>query len=354
MVRIERCIPVRILILLLLLLLLISCFCGLRLGYLPVEINDIWEVFCMHIWGDFSEAPLKGSVADAIWDLRLPRILLSLCVGMGLSLSGVIMQAMFHNPMADPYIMGISSGASLGAACTVFLGIGAAFGPMALGVGAFVGALVLSVLLIIVAGYLDTGHTDESTLLIFGVALAAVCGGITSVLIFAGANSSGMDVTLYWLMGSVAFAKFWPTVILLGIVVLFIFFFSTQTRILNLMLEGEDTAIPLGRRLLPFVRLYLICNALLMGSIVMNAGLIGFVGLLVPHFCRIVVGADHGKLIPVSVLIGGIVAVWADILGRTLLPNVDIPLGVTLALVGAPAFVIMLIRRSYRFGEDVV
>lgn len=352
--RIERRIPLAMLILLLLVLLLLSCFCGLKLGYLSVEFNDIWEVFRIHIWGDASALPVKEGAVEAIWDLRLPRILLALCVGMGLSLSGIVMQAIFHNPMADPYIMGISSGASLGAACTVFLGIGATFGVMALGIGAFVGALILSLLLIVIAGHLGAGYLDVSTLLIFGVALAAVCGGLTSVLIFSGANSSGMDVTLYWLMGSVSFAKFLPTVILLGVVLFFIFFFSTQTRILNLMLEGEETAIPLGINLRPFIRLYLLCNALLTGSIVMNAGLIGFVGLLIPHFCRMVVGADHGKLIPVSILVGGIVAVWADILGRTLLPNTDIPLGVTLALVGAPAFVIMLIRRSYRFGEDAV
>ena len=172
------------------------------------------------------------------------------------------------------------------------------------------------------------------------------------MMVYIGANATGMDVTLYWLMGSVSFAKLLPTLSVLSIVLLFIAFFSTQTRILNLMLEGEETAVPLGRQLLPFRRLYLVMNALLMGSLVTQAGLIGFVGLLVPHGCRMVMGADHRKLLPVSVLSGGLMTVWADILGRILIHGVDIPLGVSLSLIGAPVFLGMLIRRSYHFGGE--
>ena len=348
MSRTIRSIPLPILISFLGILLLVSCFYGLRLGYLPLTNGDVLDVLGMHFF--FTEHALRPGIADAVWDLRLPRIILSLCVGMGLSLSGLLMQAMFRNPMADPYIMGISSGASLGAACAVFLGVGVTFGAASIGIGAFVGAMGLSILLVFATGRMGQG--DTSALLIFGAALAAVCGGITSVLIFSGANSSGMDVTLYWLMGNVAFAQLGPSMVLLAIVIVFVFFFATQTRILNLMLEGEETAVPLGRRLLPFMRLYLFLNAILVGSIVMNAGLIGFVGLLVPHFCRMVMGADHRKLLPVSVLVGGMISVWADSIGRILIPGVDIPLGVSLALLGAPAFVVMLVRQSYRFGED--
>ena len=226
----------------------------------------------------------------------------------------------------------------------------AAFGVSAIGCGAFLGALALSLILAIAAGRVAPG--DSSYLLIFGAALAAVCGGITSVLVYIWANATGMDVTLYWLMGSVSFAKLLPTLSVLAIVLAFIIFFSTQTRILNLMLEGEETAVPLGRQLLPFRRLYLVMNALLMGSLVTQAGLVGFVGLLVPHGCRMVMGADHRKLLPVSVLSGGLMTVWADILGRILIHGVDIPLGVSLSLIGAPVFLGMLIRRSYHFGGE--
>ena len=350
MSRTIRRMPLAILTILLIVLLLFSCLLGLKLGYLSVSLPGIVSILASHLLGSALPSDIAMGIADAVWDLRLPRILLALAVGMGLSLSGMVMQAMFRNPMSDPYIMGVSSGASLGAASAVFFGAGAAFGVSAIGCGAFLGALALSIVLAIAAGRVAPG--DSSYLLIFGAALAAVCGGITSVMVYIGANATGMDVTLYWLMGSVSFAKLLPTLSVLFIVLLFIGFFSTQTRILNLMLEGEETAVPLGRQLLPFRRLYLILNALLMGSLVTQAGLIGFVGLLVPHACRMVMGADHRKLLPVSVLVGGLVTVWADIIGRILVSGVDIPLGVSLSLIGAPAFLAMLVRRSYHFGGE--
>lgn len=350
MSRTIRRMPLAILTIILTVLLLFSCLLGLKLGYLSVSLSGIVSILASHLLGSALPSDIAMGIADAVWDLRLPRILLALAVGMGLSLSGMVMQAMFRNPMSDPYIMGVSSGASLGAASAVFFGAGAAFGVSAIGCGAFLGALALSLILAIAAGRVAPG--DSSYLLIFGAALAAVCGGITSVLVYIGANATGMDVTLYWLMGSVSFAKLLPTLSVLAIVLAFIVFFSTQTRILNLMLEGEETAVPLGRQLLPFRRLYLVMNALLMGSLVTQAGLIGFVGLLVPHGCRMVMGANHRKLLPVSVLSGGLMTVWADILGRILLCGVDIPLGVSLSLIGAPVFLGMLIRCSYHFGGE--
>lgn len=350
MSRTIRRMPLAILTIILTVLLLFSCLLGLKLGYLSVSLSGIVSILASHLSGSALPSDIAMGIADAVWDLRLPRILLALAVGMGLSLSGMVMQAMFRNPMSDPYIMGVSSGASLGAASAVFFGAGAAFGVSAIGCGAFLGALVLSLILAIAAGRVAPG--DSSYLLIFGAALAAVCGGITSVLVYIGSNATGMDVTLYWLMGSVSFAKLLPTLSVLSIVLVFIVFFSTQTRILNLMLEGEETAVPLGRQLLPFRRLYLVMNALLMGSLVTQAGLIGFVGLLVPHGCRMVMGADHRKLLPVSVLSGGLMTVWADILGRILIHGVDIPLGISLSLIGAPVFLGMFIRRSYHFGGE--
>lgn len=350
MSRTIRRMPLAIITTILTVLLLFSCLLGLKLGYLSVSLSGIVSILASHLSGSALPSDIAMGAADAVWDLRLPRILLALAVGMGLSLSGMVMQAMFRNPMSDPYIMGVSSGASLGAASAVFFGAGAAFGVSAIGCGAFLGALALSLVLAIAAGRVAPG--DSSYLLIFGAALAAVCGGITSVLVYIGANATGMDVTLYWLMGSVSFAKLLPTLSVLFIVLAFILFFSTQTRILNLMLEGEETAVPLGRQLLPFRRLYLVLNALLMGSLVTQAGLIGFVGLLVPHACRMVMGADHRKLLSVSVLMGGLVTVWADIIGRILVSGVDIPLGVSLSLIGAPAFLAMLVRRSYHFGGE--
>ena len=315
-----------------------SCLAGLMLGYIPLSFPEVLGAL----------AGCDGAAADIVRDLRLPRIILSAAAGMGLALSGVVMQAMFRNPMASPYIMGISSGASLGAVAAVFLGIGSAWGAGGVGLGAFAGALLMSVILAGVIGK----KSGMSYILIAGVALGAVCSGITGVIIYSGAASSGIDVTLYWMMGSVAFAKTDHAVFLLMIVIAVSAFFLRQSRILNLMLLGREGTLPLGRDLMPFFRLYILVNALLVGCIVMEAGLIGFVGLVVPHFVRSFIGADHKKLVPLAVLCGGILTVWADILGRVLVTGADVPLGVTLGLIGAPLFIYMQVRKSYNFGKE--
>ena len=312
--------------------LLFSCLAGLMLGYIPLSFPEVLGAL----------AGCDGAAMDIVRDLRLPRIILSAAAGMGLALSGVVMQAMFRNPMASPYIMGISSGASLGAVATVFLGIGPAWGAGGVGLGAFAGALLMSVILAGVIGK----KSGTSYILIVGVALGAVCSGITGVIIYSGAASSGIDVTLYWMMGSVAFAKMDHAVFLLVIVIAISAFFLRQS------LLGRAGTLPLGRDLMPFFRLYILVNALLVGCIVMEAGLIGFVGLVVPHFVRSFIGADHKKLVPLAVLCGGILTVWADILGRILVTGADVPLGVTLGLIGAPLFIYMQVRKSYNFGKE--
>lgn len=196
MSRTFRRMPLALITTILTVLLLFSCLLGLKLGYLSVSLSGIVSILASHLLGSALPSDIAMGIADAVWDLRLPRILLALSVGMGLSLSGMVMQAMFRNPMSDPYIMGVSSGASLGAASAVFFGAGAAFGVSAIGCGAFLGALALSLILAIAAGRVAPG--DSSYLLIFGAALAAICGGITSVLVYIGANATrgGCDAVL--------------------------------------------------------------------------------------------------------------------------------------------------------------
>ena len=230
--------------------LLFSCLAGLMLGYIPLSFPEVLGAL----------AGGNGAASDIVRDLRLPRIILSAAAGMGLALSGVVMQAMFRNPMASPYIMGISSGASLGAVAAVFLGIGSAWGAGGVGLGAFAGALLMSVILAGVIGK----KSGTSYILIVGVALGAVCSGITGVIIYSGAASSGIDVTLYWMMGSVAFAKTDHAVFLLMIVIAVSAFFLQQSRILNLMLLGREGTLPLGRDLMTFFRLYILVNACLL------------------------------------------------------------------------------------------
>lgn len=330
-------------------ILILSCAAGLMIGYIPLDICGMADM----IFGTAYSAPVfsEQAYADIVWEIRFPRILLAACTGMGLALSGTVMQAVLRNPLADPYLMGVSSGASMGAVCFIFFGTGTFFGSMGIGFGAFFGAVTVSFFLLSVTRKIQSQHPVY--LLIIGAAASAVCSGITGILIYTHANSSGGDAALYWLMGSIADPHTDAVYVLGASVIILWIFFSFQIRILNIMPEGRETAVCLGIPLERFIRIYLLVNAWLTGIIVMNSGLIGFIGLLIPHFARLMVGGDHKQLIPVAVLMGGCLTVWADILGRIIIRGVDIPLGISAVLLGAPLFLILLRWHFKSFGRGV-
>jgi iron complex transport system permease protein len=330
-------------------ILLASCYAGMMLGYLNLSASEVLAILAYQITG-MVIFPFDIHTVPVVWELRMPRIILAACVGMGLTLSGIVMQAVVRNPLADPYILGISSGASLGAVCAIFLGAGARFGAEAIGVCAFAGAFILSLIVIFMAG---TGRKRNPVhLLLCGMALNAACSGFTSLITYLGANVAGMEAATYWLMGSIAYAKLDRVLVLLLAVLVIFGVFCTQFRMLNLMLAGESTAILLGRRLRPLMNTYVVINAVLVGMIVTNSGMVGFIGLLVPHLVRILTGANHRILVPVAVLLGGCLVVWVDILSRIVVRGVDIPLGTILALAGAPLLILLAARKSYHFGDE--
>lgn len=327
---------------LLFIILLCSCFLGLMLGYTYFLPQELFLAFITPF--NMQNEPWSFA-SQVVLELRLPRIILAVCVGMGLSLSGILMQAIFKNPLSDPYIMGISSGAALGASCAVFLGAGTYFASEIIGIGAFIGSLILT-LIIIMASKKKNG--DIAYILIVGIAMNALCSGLTSILVYIGSNSVGVDISLYWLVVNISYAKLYSAIFLLVVVLACNIYFLRHGRILNLMLEGHETALSLGVYLPNYIKKYLFINAILVGMIVMNVGLIGFVGLIVPHFTRILVGSDHRKLLPLAILLGGIFTVFADILGRIVFKAIDVPLGITMAIIGTPAFIILLCRHSYQ------
>ena len=244
--------------------------------------------------------------------------------------------------------MGVSSGASLGATCAIFLGLGAFLGAQAIGICAFIGAFAISLLVTYIA---DNSRTKSaSNLLLAGMAVSAICASLSSLIAFVGRNKEGMEAITYWLMGNVANAKLGNVLILAVVVVCLAGYFMTQTRILNLMLTGYDSAMTLGVDLKRYIKRYLLLNGLLVGFIVFNSGTIGFIGLLIPHFVRLIFGSNHKKLLPVAVAFGGLVTVVMDILSRTLINGIDIPLGVVFSLIGAPCFIYMMLKQNYRFG----
>lgn len=335
----------------LLALLVIALFWALSIGTVKLSFVQIYEgIVNQFTSGMAIETAGQGPVHDIIWLLRLPRLVLAALVGMGLSVCGVIMQAVVKNPLADPYILGISSGASLGATAAILLGIGVALGENFVGIAAFIGAFAMSLGVLFISNL--GGRSNSIKLLLAGMALSAVCGAFSSFIVYFANNKEGMQTIAYWMMGSFAGAK-WETLAVIGpIVVLAVMFFWTQSRMLNLMLLGDESALTLGTDLHIYRQIYLLVSSLIVGFVVYAAGMVGFVGLVVPHVIRMLVGTDHKKLIPVSALTGAVFLVIADGLCRVIIPRTELPIGILISLIGAPCFVYLMIKKTYGFGGN--
>lgn len=336
---------------LLIALLIIALFWALSIGTVKLPLESIYNVIVEQLTGNMPiEAEGHGPVHDIIWLLRLPRLVLAALVGMGLSVCGVIMQAVVKNPLADPYILGISSGASLGATAAILLGIGVALGENFIGIAAFIGAFAMSLGVLFISNL--GGRSNSVKLLLAGMALSAVCGAFSSFIVYFANNKEGMQTIAYWMMGSFAGAKWSTLAVIAPIVILAILFLWSQSRMLNLMLLGDESALTLGTDLHIYRQIYLLVSALIVGFVVYTAGMVGFVGLVVPHVIRMLVGTDHKKLIPVAALTGAVFLVVADGLCRVIIPRTELPIGILISLIGAPCFVYLMIKRTYGFGGN--
>ena len=335
--------------LVLLALLVLSVLAAVSFGTMTSPIGDVYRVILHELFGLGDPAVWgSGGVHDVVWLIRLPRLILAIGVGMGLSVCGVVMQAIVKNPLADPYVLGVSSGAYLGASLAMLLGFGGLLGGSAMGVLGCAGALLVSLGVMALANL--GGRSNAVKLLLAGTALSAVCAGFSNFFIFLLNDDHAATAVVQWSMGSLAAADWGSNAVIVAVAVLGSLFFWSQYRNLNLMLLGDDCAVTLGTDLHRWRLIYLTAAALMVGFAVYKAGLIGFVGLLIPHVVRMLFGTDHKKLIPISALLGAIFLVWADVLCRVILPGNELPIGVLTALVGAPVFVYLLARKKYGFG----
>ena len=290
--------------------------------------------------GEVTWAPAQEAI---IWQVRLPRVLLGLLVGAGLAVCGVALQAMVRNVLADPYLLGINSGASSGAAAAILFGAGAGFGQYALPASAFLGALAASLLVFLIAR--SGGRVTSIRLLLAGVAVGYALYATTSFLIFASGSAEGARSVIFWLLGSLGLAQWNGLLAVVAVAVLAtIALLTLSGRGLDALAIGDETAHTLGVSPDRFRTLLLVLVALTVGVVVSAAGSIGFVGLVVPHLARRAVGSAHSVAIPAAALMGAILLVWADVLARVLLQPQEIPIGIVTALLGAP-FLIVLIRR---------
>ena len=329
--------------------LFLSVFAAICYGTVSLPYSIVWQTFINEFSTD--KQFIYGTITpihDIIWLLRIPRVLLAICVGAGLSICGVVMQAIVKNPLADPYILGVSAGASLGATVAILLGTGLLLGENFVGIAAFLGAFLVSLSVVSISNV--KGKSNSIKLLLAGMALNAVCSAFSSFIIYFANNMEGMQTIVYWLMGSLSGAK-WETLVFMYPVIFFAtIFFCSQSRILNLMLMGDETSLTLGYRLHIYRQVYLLLSSLMVGLIVSASGIIGFVGLLIPHVVRLFVGTDHKRLLPAAALVGAIFLIWADILCRIVIPKTELPIGILVAMVGAPCFVYLLVKKGYNFG----
>lgn len=333
----------------LLALLAVSLLAAVSFGTMHIPISQVYRVILHELFGLGDPAVWgQGGVHDVVWQIRLPRLVLALAVGMGLSVCGVVMQAIVKNPLADPYVLGVSSGAYLGATLAVALGGGAVLAGASMGLMGCIGAFAVSLAVMALANI--GGRANSVKLLLAGTALSAVCSAFSNFFIFILNDNHASSAIVKWSMGGLAGADYASDLLILAVMVLGTLFLWTQYRTLNLMLLGDDSAVTLGTDLHRWRLIYLLTASLMVGFAVYKAGMIGFVGLVIPHILRMLFGTDHKKLIPLSALLGAIFLIWADVLCRIVLPGNEMPIGILTSLVGAPVFIYLMARKKYGFG----
>lgn len=317
-------------------LLLVSLTLAVTIGPADISFTDVWASIFSHLgWG---ESPL-GVLRDGIvWELRLPRVLTAAAVGAGLAISGAVMQAITRNPLADPYLLGLSAGASLGAVAVLLLGVTVLLPP-----AAFLGAMVALVATLTLASAF--GALTPTRTILAGVAVSAFFGAITSLIIFWTVTGDSYREILAWLLGSLSGAR-WPAVaIALTAIVVAGIPILLSGRVLDAFAFGDVSAASLGINVAGARWSLLAASALLTGAMVSVSGSIGFVGLVVPHAVRLLVGSAHRPLMPLSGLVGAISLVWADTAARTAFEPRELPVGIVTAIIGAPIFALLLARR---------
>jgi iron complex transport system permease protein len=326
-------------------LLLLSLWLSLALGPVSLPLGDTLRA-AMRLAG----LPFSGEGLEQaeliLGQIRLPRTLLGLAVGAVLALSGVAMQGLFRNPLADPGLVGVSSGAALGGAVAIvggaaLSGLPDAFAPYLLSVCAFAGGLGVT-LLVYRLGRRD-GQTSVATMLLAGIALTTLAGAVIGLFTYLADDATLRSLT-FWNMGSLngaSYSRLWP---LLIVTLFVVFWLPRRTKALNALLLGESEARHLGFDVERLKRELVFCTALGVGAAVAAAGLIGFIGLVVPHLVRLVAGPDHRVLLPASALAGASLMLLADLAARLVLAPAELPIGIVTALIGAPFFLYLLVR----------
>ncbi len=315
----------------LLLLLVGALLVGLSVGSIAVPFADVVGTFV-------SPSSVDTATRTIILEIRLPRVLLAVVVGAGLSIAGAVFQALLRNPLAEPYILGISSGGTVGAILAISLGVG--LSTITTPLASFIGSLLVTVLVYALAQ--RHGHLDTHTLLLSGVMVGAFFNA--AVLLIVAVVHQELRNAFFWLMGNLGGATLSAVSVVGPPVLLASAALILQAKNYNLIATGDETALQLGVEVRRVKRVSYLLASFITGLAVSVSGVIGFVGLIIPHVCRMLFGPDHRALLPASMLAGATFMILADVLARTLLAPAEIPVGAVTAAIGAPLFVYLLKR----------
>lgn len=321
-------------------LLVVSAISTISIGLVPIPLREVWDVLYGHLAG--STGALDSKNAVIIWEVRTPRMLLALCVGAGLSIAGVSIQAVLRNVLADPYLIGISSGASTGAAF-VILGF-ASSAAVSLTAGAYAGSLAAILLVFTIA---RAGGAVTSERFIFaGIIVGFAMTALTNLLVFMSGSSHGARSVMFWMLGSLNLADWGALPIPAVALVVTLILLVLWGRRFDAISIGDDTARALGTDPDRFRVTAMAVVAACVATMVAVSGAIGFLGLVVPHISRRLVGATHRGVFVVSALLGAVLLMWSDALARTVFQPKELPIGVLTALLGTPLLLILM-RRLY-------
>ena len=323
----------------------VSVIYSVNIGSEALDQEAIWEVIVSRLEGVSSK---HKAIETIVWDLRLPRALLAVVVGAGLSIAGCAIQTLVRNPLADPYLLGVSSGASVGATAVITFGVLSGFGLWSTSIGALLGALGAAMAVYLVA--MAQGGLTPIRLVLSGVVLSSAFSAIASFLVFKGPDPRAAQSVLHWLLGSVSGAQWDRLPLATSVVLICLVLLLLSSSWLDALAWGPDAAAALGIPVGALRQGLFVLLAVLVGVLVAVSGGIGFVGLVIPHLCRMVVGSLHRRLLPLAASIGGLFLLWVDVISRVIVAPSEMPLGVVTGLIGAPVFLIVMGRRNYGFG----
>ena len=326
------------------LLLALTCLIAVGIGPVHIPLQEIWQAFRSLFSGDINALQREHAI---LFSIRLPRILLSALVGGSLAISGAALQGLFRNPLAEPGLIGISTGGALGAAIMIVLGGGTAsmLGVYSLSLAAFLGCLVAAYTVFRFATI--GGSSSVMYMLLAGIAVNAIASAGTGFLAFL-SNDQQLRQLTFWTLGSFGGATWFSVAAASSIILPVAFLLQRYGRALNLLMLGEEQAFTLGLSVENAKRRIIVLVALGVGAAVSVSGIISFIGLIVPHVVRMTLGADHRGLIPASCLLGAWLAVVADTLARTMLSPADLPVGIITSLIGGPYFLWLLMQQLGR------